>query len=265
MNTALITSHGGSTTWVGFLRSHSAITRQLNVDLLNGHGLTLNDYEVLLHLAGAEDGMMRRVDLAASVLLTASGITRLLDGLERAGYVEKAAVRLGRARLVREAHARGATRLARGLQDAPRRDRGAVHEPVLRGRARRSLAGFLSRLPLTGKACTWPGLSGARTRRSTGSRSTRPASCASARGRSARSPASARSGRRRSRRRGARACSTGFAADQLTVIFGEVASSVKPLFGEQPELVRPGGVRHREGARARGAGGAPRPLPQLES
>jgi DNA-binding MarR family transcriptional regulator len=77
--------------WVDFLRSHAAITRQLNVDLLNSHGLTLSDYEVLLRLSWADDGMMRRVDLAASVLLTASGITRLLDGLERAGYVEKAA------------------------------------------------------------------------------------------------------------------------------------------------------------------------------
>src|SRR5436305_14012069 len=76
--------------WVGFLRSHAAITRQLNVELQNAHGLTLNDYEVLLHLARAENGMMRRVDLAESVVLTASGITRLLDGLERSGYVEKA-------------------------------------------------------------------------------------------------------------------------------------------------------------------------------
>src|SRR5919199_6781049 len=76
--------------WVSFLRAHSAITRQLNADLLNEHGLTLSDYEVLLRLARAEDGMMRRVDLAESVVLTASGITRLLDGLQRAGYVEKA-------------------------------------------------------------------------------------------------------------------------------------------------------------------------------
>jgi DNA-binding MarR family transcriptional regulator len=75
--------------WVGFLRSHAAITRQLNADLLAEHGLTLNDYEVLLHLSRADDRMMRRVDLAASVLLTASGITRLLDGLEQGGYVEK--------------------------------------------------------------------------------------------------------------------------------------------------------------------------------
>ena len=76
--------------WVSFLRSHAAITRELSADLQREHGLTLNDYEVLLHLSSAEDGMMRRVDLAESVLLTASGITRLLDGLERAGYVEKA-------------------------------------------------------------------------------------------------------------------------------------------------------------------------------
>jgi len=47
--------------------------------------LTLNDYEVLLHLSHAEYKMMRRVDLAERILLTASGITRLLEGLERSG------------------------------------------------------------------------------------------------------------------------------------------------------------------------------------
>jgi DNA-binding MarR family transcriptional regulator len=76
--------------WVGLLRSHSALTRALNADLVNGHGLTINDYEVMLLLARAPDRRLRRVDLAAEVLLTASGITRLLDGLERAGLVEKA-------------------------------------------------------------------------------------------------------------------------------------------------------------------------------
>jgi DNA-binding MarR family transcriptional regulator len=54
------------------------------------HGLTISDYEVLLRLASAPDRRMRRVDLAGQVLLTASGITRLLDGLERCGYVERA-------------------------------------------------------------------------------------------------------------------------------------------------------------------------------
>src|SRR5882757_3133026 len=65
--------------WISFLRAHSAITRQMNADLLNDHGLTLNDYEVLMMLSHAEGRMMRRVDLAQSVVLTASGITRLLD------------------------------------------------------------------------------------------------------------------------------------------------------------------------------------------
>jgi DNA-binding MarR family transcriptional regulator len=78
------------TGWVTFLRAHAAITRELSAQLQREHGLTLHDYEVLLHLSHADGFMMRRVDLAQSVLLTASGITRLLEGLERAGYVEKA-------------------------------------------------------------------------------------------------------------------------------------------------------------------------------
>lgn len=76
--------------WVRFLRAHAALTRQLSADLVAGHGLTINDYEVLLHLQRAPDRMLRRVDLAERVLLTASGITRLLEGLENAGLVERA-------------------------------------------------------------------------------------------------------------------------------------------------------------------------------
>jgi DNA-binding MarR family transcriptional regulator len=53
--------------------------------------LTLNDYEALLLLSRADDGRMRRVDLAEQLLLTASGVTRLLDGLEADGLVERAA------------------------------------------------------------------------------------------------------------------------------------------------------------------------------
>src|SRR5438876_370431 len=68
--------------WVSFLRAHAAITRELSVRLQRDQGLTLSDFDVLLALSHSEDGMMRRVDLAGSVLLTASGITRLLDGLD---------------------------------------------------------------------------------------------------------------------------------------------------------------------------------------
>jgi DNA-binding MarR family transcriptional regulator len=77
--------------WVRLLRAHASTTRELSADLLAEHALTINDYEALLHLSKAEGGRMRRVDLAERLLLTASGVTRLLDGLESAGLVEKAA------------------------------------------------------------------------------------------------------------------------------------------------------------------------------
>jgi DNA-binding MarR family transcriptional regulator len=79
----------GVQAFVGLLRAHGALTRQLNAQLDAEHGLTISDFEVLLRLARAPDRRMRRVDLASEVLLTASGITRLLDGLERAGWVER--------------------------------------------------------------------------------------------------------------------------------------------------------------------------------
>jgi DNA-binding MarR family transcriptional regulator len=75
--------------WVSFLRAHAAITRELSAQLQREHGLTLNDYEVLLHLAHAEGERLRRVDLAERIVLTASGITRLLEGLEQSGFVAK--------------------------------------------------------------------------------------------------------------------------------------------------------------------------------
>lgn len=62
----------------------------MSAQLVAEHGLTINDYEALLHLARADEGRMRRVDLAERLILTASGVTRLLDGLERAGWVERA-------------------------------------------------------------------------------------------------------------------------------------------------------------------------------
>jgi len=79
------------TAWLRFLRAHAAVTRQLSARLEAGHGLTMNDYDVLVQLYWAPERAMRRVDIARAVLLTASGITRLLDGLERSGWVEKKA------------------------------------------------------------------------------------------------------------------------------------------------------------------------------
>jgi DNA-binding MarR family transcriptional regulator len=75
--------------WVRFLRAHAALTRELSSRLEALHELTLSDLDVLMQLYFAEGRRMRRIDLARSVLLTASGITRLLDGLEGCGLVAK--------------------------------------------------------------------------------------------------------------------------------------------------------------------------------
>jgi DNA-binding MarR family transcriptional regulator len=77
--------------WTRLLRAYSSTTRLLSAELQEEHGLTLNDYEALLVLSRAEDGRMKRVDLARNLMLTPSGITRLLQGLEDAGLVERAA------------------------------------------------------------------------------------------------------------------------------------------------------------------------------
>jgi DNA-binding MarR family transcriptional regulator len=73
--------------WVNLLRAHAVTTRQFNTELQTTHGLTINDFDVLAQLARAPEKALKRVDLSERVLLTPSGITRLLKGLECAGYV----------------------------------------------------------------------------------------------------------------------------------------------------------------------------------
>jgi DNA-binding MarR family transcriptional regulator len=76
--------------WVRLFRGHAVARRSLTAQLHTEHRLTVNDYEALLLLSRADGNIMRRVDLAEGLQLTASGVTRLLDGLERQGLVEKA-------------------------------------------------------------------------------------------------------------------------------------------------------------------------------
>jgi DNA-binding MarR family transcriptional regulator len=75
--------------WGRLLRGHAGVARELSASLQAEHGLTINDYEALLLLSNTEGNALRRIDLAARLVLTASGVTRLLDGLERAGWVAK--------------------------------------------------------------------------------------------------------------------------------------------------------------------------------
>jgi DNA-binding MarR family transcriptional regulator len=138
--------------WVSFLRAHAAITRELSVQLQREHGLTLNDYEVLLHLSWAEGGMLRRVDLAERVVLTASGITRLLEGLEHGGYVSKETcdsdARVSYAKLTDEGAAKlraAAVTHLRGIDE--------LFVGRYSGSELATLAELLARLPVTGTAC----------------------------------------------------------------------------------------------------------------
>ena len=76
-------------TWMRFLAAHSAITRELEAQMMGAHELTLSDYDVLVQLARAPRQRLRNIELANAVVLTRSGVTRLVDGLERDGLVTR--------------------------------------------------------------------------------------------------------------------------------------------------------------------------------
>jgi DNA-binding MarR family transcriptional regulator len=140
-----ISSRLDLTSWQRFLRAHAAIVRELSAELVAEHGLTINDYEVLLRLSWAPDRMLKRVELAQQVLLTPSGITRLLAGLERDGYVERANcasdARISYARLTDEGYDK--------LREASKTHLAGVEREFLQrfsAAERKTLAGLLGRL-----------------------------------------------------------------------------------------------------------------------
>jgi DNA-binding MarR family transcriptional regulator len=75
--------------WIRLLRGHAGMRRAVSAQLHADHGLTVNEYEALLLLSHAPENHLRRVDLAESLQLTASGITRMLDGLRERGLVDR--------------------------------------------------------------------------------------------------------------------------------------------------------------------------------
>jgi DNA-binding MarR family transcriptional regulator len=73
--------------WRGLLRVHSALVKALDAELLAGHELPLTSYEVLINLQAAPGKRRRMAELADGVLLSRSGMTRLVDRLEREGLL----------------------------------------------------------------------------------------------------------------------------------------------------------------------------------
>ncbi len=70
------------------MRAHTVLRRELEAEVLRPRGLTINDFEALMHLSRASEHRLRRVDLVELLMLTPSGVTRLLDGLQESGLVE---------------------------------------------------------------------------------------------------------------------------------------------------------------------------------
>ena len=75
--------------WTGFLRAHSRIVKALDRELAAAHDLPLSEYDVLVQLAITEDGRLRMSDLADAIVLSPSGLTRLVDRLARRGLLRR--------------------------------------------------------------------------------------------------------------------------------------------------------------------------------
>lgn len=75
--------------WRAFLYAYSAVVRRLDQELIRAHGLSLNQYEILVWMRRAGEGGLRMSDLASRVVLSPSGVTRAVDQLERKGLVER--------------------------------------------------------------------------------------------------------------------------------------------------------------------------------
>jgi len=131
--------------WRGLLRVHSALVRELDAELRARHDLSLHEYEVLLVLAQAPDERMRMSDLAAAVLLSQSGLTRLVDRLADAGSVERTRCEDDRRGLNAELTSAGRARLE-GARPSHLADVRASFLDRFDDRELRVLAGFWERV-----------------------------------------------------------------------------------------------------------------------
>ena len=76
-------------TWAAFLRAHARVVRELERELQAEQRMALTDYDVLIQLAAAQDRRLRMSELADRLILSRSGVTRLVDRLEADGLVER--------------------------------------------------------------------------------------------------------------------------------------------------------------------------------
>lgn len=75
--------------WRALARAVVVIPRVLEADLMQATGVTLTEYSVLMNLSEAPEGSLRMSELANYVAISVSGLTRVVERLERAGLVER--------------------------------------------------------------------------------------------------------------------------------------------------------------------------------
>ena len=80
--------HQEMAAWLSYIETQGDLMAALEADLAPT-GLSLGDYQVFVYLSGAEHHSMRMCDLAGMLQLSPSGVTRRLDGLVRAGWVDR--------------------------------------------------------------------------------------------------------------------------------------------------------------------------------
>ncbi len=79
----------GMAAWRAFLEAHARVTALLEKELLEQHGLALSWYDVLVQLSEAPQRRLRMTELASAVLLSKSGLTRLVDRMVEAGLLDR--------------------------------------------------------------------------------------------------------------------------------------------------------------------------------
>jgi DNA-binding MarR family transcriptional regulator len=82
-------SEGELRAWRGLLRAYGCLAKRLDAELEQAHRLPMTSYEVLHHLQEASGGRMRMCELAEQAQLSRSGLTRLVDRLEREELLER--------------------------------------------------------------------------------------------------------------------------------------------------------------------------------
>ena len=121
--------------WRGFLRTHHEMIASLDRELERRHGLPLTSYEVLLQIADSPTGTLRMSDIAERVLLSRSGLTRLVDRLERDGLVRRRTCPSDLRGQNAELTERGREVFADARSDAPGRRSQALPGALRRARA----------------------------------------------------------------------------------------------------------------------------------